>query len=78
MVEWRERIVRNPNIMVGKPAVAGTRITVELLLDLLASGETVESILQDYPQLKQDDILAALAYAADALSTDELVMASNR
>ena len=74
--EWRDRIVRNPKIMVGKPTVAGTRITVELILDLLASGESTEAILHDYAPLKRNDILAALAYASqvtpglDDLGTD--------
>ena len=73
-MSWRDRIVRDPKIMFGKPTVAGTRITVELLLDWLASGETIESILEDYTQLERDDILAALAYASDALRADELVL----
>ena len=74
MPEWQGRIVRDPQIMVGKPTVKGTRLTVELILDLLASGETIESILDNYPQLSREDVLAVLAYAADALRTDEAIV----
>jgi uncharacterized protein (DUF433 family) len=59
------RIVIDPNVCFGKPVVRGTRIWVSLLLDFLASGESVESILANYPQLTRDDILACLAYGAE-------------
>ena len=60
-----ERISVNPNICFGKPCVKGTRIWVSLLLDMLADGLTVENVLSEYPQLKRDDILAAMAYGAE-------------
>jgi uncharacterized protein (DUF433 family) len=63
-------IISNPNVMMGKPVVAGTRITVELILDKLAAGETVEQILTDYPHLTREGILAAIAFAADSLRGD--------
>jgi len=66
-----ERIERNPEIMLGKPVVRGTRITVELILDLLAKGQKEEDILREYPDLKPEDVKAALAYASAALGTDE-------
>lgn len=56
-------IVVDPDIMLGKPVLAGTRITVELILEKLAAGETIEQILEEYPQLSRDNILAALAYS---------------
>jgi uncharacterized protein (DUF433 family) len=59
------RISVDPNVCLGKPCVRGTRIWVSLLLDFLASGTSIEEILQDYPQLTRDDILAALAYGAE-------------
>ena len=62
-------IVVDPDIMLGKPVLAGTRITVELILEKLAAGETMEQILEEYPQLTRDGILAALAYASDALKS---------
>ena len=59
-----DRIMTNPKILGGKPIIKGTRISVEFILDLLASDVTKEEILQDYPHLKKDDIQACLKYAA--------------
>jgi uncharacterized protein (DUF433 family) len=61
-----ERISINPQICFGKPCIRGTRIWVSLLLDQLAAGETPEDILRNYPQLKHEDLLAAIAYGAEA------------
>ncbi len=58
-------IVVDPDIMSGKPVLAGTRITVELILEKLAAGETIEQILEEYPQLSRDSILVALAYSSE-------------
>jgi uncharacterized protein (DUF433 family) len=63
-------ITSDPAIMMGKPVVNGTRITVELILEKLAAGETVEQILSAHPQLTQESIRAALAFAAEALKAD--------
>ena len=63
-------IVSDPSIMLGKPVVAGTRITVELILEKLRCGETVEQLLDAHPQLSREAILAALAFAAEALRAD--------
>ena len=60
----------NPNIMMGKPVIAGTRITVESILERLGAGETVEDLLEAHPRLTQDAIRAALRFAADALRAD--------
>ncbi len=60
-------IVADPRILDGKPCVRGTRISVEFLLELAASGATQEQILRQYPQLTADGIAAAFRYAADAL-----------
>lgn len=65
------RIERKPDVMLGKPVIKGTRITVELILELLAGGETSDSIVREYPRLTPEDIRAALAYASKALGTDE-------
>jgi uncharacterized protein (DUF433 family) len=59
-----ERIEINPAIMLGKPVIRGTRITVELILRKLAEGETVSDLLEDYPHLTAADIRAAIAYGA--------------
>lgn len=57
----------DPSIMMGKPVVAGTRITVELILDKLAAGETVDEIINAHPRLTKDAVQAALSYASEAL-----------
>jgi uncharacterized protein (DUF433 family) len=61
--ELLNRIVINPEIMVGKPIIKGTRLTVERILGLLAQGMTFEDILQEYHKLTREDILACLAFA---------------
>ena len=62
-----ELITSDPSIMMGKPVVAGTRITVELILEKLAAGETVEEILEAHPRLTREGVRAALAFAANAV-----------
>ena len=67
----REELIRSdPSIMMGKPVVAGKRITVELILEKLAAGETKEQILAAHPRLTREAIQAALAFAARALRAD--------
>ena len=66
----KELIRSDPNVMMGKPVIAGTRITVELILEKLAAGETVEQILEAHPQLTREAIQAALEFAAEALRAD--------
>jgi Uncharacterized conserved protein len=62
-----ERIALNPKIMVGKPVIKGTRLTVQYILNLLAHGATVDEILQEYKGLTKEDILACLLYASETL-----------
>jgi uncharacterized protein (DUF433 family) len=57
-------VVSNPGVMMGKPVIAGTRITVESILEKLAAGETLEQVLEAHPRLNQDAVRAALAFAA--------------
>jgi uncharacterized protein (DUF433 family) len=71
-MNWKERISVDPNICHGKVCIKGTRIMVSVILDNLAAGEAVESILRSYPTLKAEDIQAALWYAAD-LARDRVV-----
>ena len=66
----KELIVSDPKICMGKPVIAGTRITVELILEKLAAGETIEQILDAHPGLKEESIRAALTFAAEALKAD--------
>ena len=63
-------IVSDPEIMMGKPVIQGTRITVEVILDKLAAGEATEQILEAHPRLTPEAIQAALAFAVDARRTD--------
>ncbi len=69
---WRDRIETSPKILVGKPIIKGTRISVDFILELLAQGWTYERILKNYPQLKKEDISAALEYSAHALKLESL------
>lgn len=65
-----QQVVSDPAIMMGKPTIAGTRITVELILDKLAAGETIEQVLAAHPRLTIESIQAAFAYAARSLRAD--------
>lgn len=67
-----KRITADPEIFGGKPIIRGMRISVELVLSLLAQGETVEAILADYADLEPDDIRACLAYAHAVIARDSL------
>lgn len=69
------RIEVNPKVMLGKPVIRGTRIPVELLLRKLSEGAVHADLLDAYPNLTQEDILAALAYAAAVVAYDEIVEA---
>jgi uncharacterized protein (DUF433 family) len=64
-MNWREHISTDPEILVGKPCIKGSRISVELIADWLANGWTFEMIMESYPKISREDILAALAFAAD-------------
>jgi uncharacterized protein (DUF433 family) len=66
----RDLIQSNPSIMMGKPVIAGTRITVEFILEKLAAGETIDQILEAHPRLTREAIQAALDFAAEALRAD--------
>jgi len=66
----KQWVISNPKVMMGKPVIAGTRITVELILEKLAAGETIEQILDAHPHLTREAVLAALAFARDALRAD--------
>ncbi|MBI3360035.1 MAG: DUF433 domain-containing protein [Chloroflexi bacterium] len=63
-------VISDPRVMMGKPVIVGTRITVELILEKLAAGETYEQILAAHPRLTREAIQAALAFAAEAMRAD--------
>jgi uncharacterized protein (DUF433 family) len=69
-----DRIEINPNVMLGKPVIRGTRITVELILRKLSEGATAADLLDAYPRLTPDDIQAAIGYAADTVAHEETVV----
>ena len=66
-MDWREHIHSNPGILGGKPVVKGTRISVELILEYLSEGGTVDEIIDGYPSLTETDIRAAIAFMHDLL-----------
>ncbi len=73
-----DRIEINPKVMLGKPVIRGTRVTVKLILHKLGDGATEAELLDAYPQLKREDIRAAQAYAADTLAHEETVLLKNK
>lgn len=70
---WKARIASNPAILAGKPIISGTRISVELILGCMASGWSREEVLEAYPHITPEDVLAALAFAADVLRLEPYV-----
>jgi uncharacterized protein (DUF433 family) len=72
-MDWSERIVSDPAILVGKPVIKGTRVSVELLLDRLTEGWTMDDILASYPHLTREDVLAALAFVAELYKEESFV-----
>ncbi len=72
-MDYRDRISASPDVMLGKPVIKGTRITVELILRKLSEGVGTDDVLEGYPGLRREDVLAALAYGADVISSEEVV-----
>ncbi len=70
MINWKEHIVSAPGILSGKPVIRDTRISVELVIEKLSEGESIEQILQSYPHISKENILACLAYAKDSLNNE--------
>lgn len=71
-MRWRSRIETNPDVLTGKPVVAGTRIAVELVVELLAEDWSTEDILDQYPALSREDIQACLRYAHERLQSERV------
>ena len=71
-VNIMDRITAHPDVMVGKPAIRGMRITVEQLLKALANGITADQLLNDYPELEKEDIRAALLYASQLVDEERV------
>lgn len=73
MKDWRARISIDPKVCHGKPCIRGSRVMVSVILDNLAEGRTPEQVVRDYPPLKNEDVKAAIAYAAELAREEELV-----
>jgi uncharacterized protein (DUF433 family) len=71
-VKWQEHITIDSAVLVGKPVVKGTRIAVELVVDLLGRGYSVEQVLKQYDHLTAEDVQACLAYAAEVLQAEKV------
>ena len=71
-MNWQERIIVDPQILVGKPVIKGTRLAVEFIVDLLAQGWSDDEILRNYPGITQDDIRACLSYASEILRAEKI------
>lgn len=67
MIDWKEYIESKPEVMYGKPVIKNTRIPVDLILDKMAVGETVEDLLTAYPRITREHVYACLAYASDSV-----------
>jgi uncharacterized protein (DUF433 family) len=70
-MDYSKHIARDPNIMLGKPVIKGTRITVELLMRKLAAGYTIEKLMESYPHISREQILSAFEYTADLIANEE-------
>jgi uncharacterized protein (DUF433 family) len=68
-------ISTDPTVMMGKPCIKGTRITVELVLRKLGAGRSMADVIESYPQLTEDDVRAALAFAADYMQHETILAA---
>lgn len=73
-MDYKEKIISDYKIMLGKPVIKGTRITVEIILRKLSEGATIKDIMQIYPHLTKEDIYAALNYASDVISKEEILV----
>ena len=73
-MDWKERIIVDPKVLVGKPVIRGTRIAVEFVVDLLGRGWTTEEILREYDHLTTEDVQACLAYAGEVLKSERVYL----
>jgi uncharacterized protein (DUF433 family) len=69
-MNWKSHIESNPNVLFGKPVISKTRISVDLILDKLASGDTIEDILEAYPNISKNDIFACLQFASESIKNE--------
>jgi len=76
-IVWQDRIVVDPDVLVGKPVIKGTRMAVEFVVDLLARGWSFDQIIYEYDHLSPEDIRACLAYASEILKTEKVYLLPN-
>ena len=72
-MDWKDRIEVNPAVLVGKPIIKGTRISVELILDRMADGWTMEDVLASYPNISREDVLAALSFSSELFKEESYI-----
>lgn len=72
-MNWKDRIIIDPKVLVGKPIIRGTRISVELLMDRLADGWSTEQILESYPRVTRDDLLAAISFVTEVFREEDYI-----
>ena len=72
-MNWKDHIEVNPEVLVGKPIIKGTRISVELILDRMADGWSMEDVLTSYPHISREDVLAALSFASELFKEETFV-----
>jgi len=77
-IDWRDYITADPEILVGKATIRGTRISVELIMELVGEGWTLDQILEAYPHLNRDQVRAAIAYAIEVVRDDHLMPLATR
>ncbi len=69
-MKWQDYIVADPKVMLGKPVIKGTRITVELVIERLGQGQTIDELLVSYPHISREAVMACLQYAAQSLKNE--------
>jgi len=74
IMDYTSKIITNPDVMLGKPVIKGTRIAVELILRKLSEGMTTDQMVSSYPNLSKEDIYAALTYASDLIANEEIII----
>ncbi len=75
-MNWRDHIIVDPDILIGKPVIQGTRISVELILERLADGWSIDDLLTAYPRLTPEDVQAVFAFTAELLKEEDFVALS--
>ena len=77
-MNWEDRIIVDPAILVGKPVIKGTRLAVEFIVELLANGWTEQQIFDNYPGITHDDIAACLHYATNMLKSERVYLTTTK